>query len=137
MILTWILLSYFKYDINSYYNSDKIEKWYNLSKYWRLELDNILKKLKSEILSDEKRIKLEKESLTIIKKNNLSKVLYTPILSNLVDKNIKWYKLENDIPESFYRFEPIYKSYVNQDKAIIMENKNFLWYLKYLINTLF
>ncbi|MDQ7009511.1 MAG: hypothetical protein Q9M94_04445, partial [Candidatus Gracilibacteria bacterium] len=85
----------------------------------------------------DKKILLEKKVLKIITENNLSKTLYTPILSNLVDKNIKGYILNNKLSEDFYRFEPIYKSYVNEDKKIITDNKTFNGYIKFLVESLF
>ena len=137
LLLTWVNLSYFDFNIYPYYHSSQIEKWYNFSNFRKLDLDIVLEELKSKILPDDKKLLLEKKVLNIIKENNLSKTLYTPLLSNLVDKNIKWYSLSKEIPEDFYRFEPIYKSYVNEDKKAITDNKGFLWYIKFLINTLF
>lgn len=137
IILTWVNLSYFNFNIYPYYHSSQIEKGYNFSNFRKLDLDIVLEELKSNFLDKEKAVQLEKKVIKILKENNLSKTIYTPILSNLVDKNIKWYSLKENIPEWFYRFNPIYKSYVNQDKAIITENKNFVWYVKFIIDTLF
>ena len=137
LLLTWVNLSYFDFNIYPYYHSSQIEKWYNFSNFRKLDLDIVLEELKSKILPDNKKLLLEKKVLNIIKENNLSKTIYTPLLLNLVDKNIKWYNLSKEIPEDFYRFEPIYKSYVNEDKKAITDNKGFLWYIKFLINTLF
>lgn len=137
IILTWVNLSYFNFNIYPYYHSSQIKKGYNFSNFRKLDLDIILEELKSNFLDKNKIIQLEKKVLNILKENNLSKTIYTPILSNLVDKNIKWYSLAKSIPEWFYRFNPIYKSYVNQNKAIITENKDFIWYIKFIIDTLF
>ena len=137
LLLTWVNLSYFDFNIYPYFHSSQIEKWYNFSNFRKLDLDIVLEELKSKILPNNKKVLLEKKVLNIIKENNLSKTLYTPLLSNLVDKNIKWYSLSKEIPEDFYRFEPIYKSYVNEDKKAITTNKGVLWYIKFLINTLF
>ncbi len=137
LLLTWINLSYFDFNIYPYFHSSQIEKWYNFSNFRKLDLDIVLEELKSKILPKDKILLLQKKVLNIINDNNLSKTLYTPILSNLVDRNIKWYSLNKEIPEDFYRFEPIYKSYVNQDKKAIIKNKSFVWYIKFLFNTLF
>jgi hypothetical protein len=48
-----------------------------------------LEELKSNFLNKDKAIQLEKKVIKILQENNLSKTIYTPILSNLVDKNIK------------------------------------------------
>jgi len=137
LILTGIHLSYFDFNIYPYYHSSQINKWYNFSNFRKLDLDIALEELKSKILPNNKKLILEKNVLNILKENNLSKTLYTPFLLNLVDKNIKWYSLSKKIPEDSYRFDPIYKSYVNEDKKAITENKGFVWYIKFLINTLF
>ena len=137
IILTWVNLSYFDFNIYPYLHSSQIEKWYNFSNFRKLDLDIILEELKSKLLKNDTKILLEKKVLNIIVENNLLKTLYTPILSNLVDKNIKWYSLNNRLSEDFQRFEPIYKSYVNQDKKAITENKGFVWYIKFLVKILF
>jgi len=137
MLLAWVNLSYFDFNIYPYFHSSQIESGYNFSNFRKLDLDIILEELKSKLLSPEKILTLEKKALKIINENHLSKTIYTPILSNLVDKNIKWYNLEKNIPENIYRFEPLEKSYVHQDKFIITENKDIIGYIKYLINTLF
>jgi hypothetical protein len=137
IILTWVNLSYFDFNIYPYLHSSQIIKWYNFSNFRKLDLDIVLEELKSKLLSNDKKILLEKKVLNIIEENNLLKTLYTPILSNLVDKNIKWYSLTNKLSEDFQRFEPIYKSYVNQDKKAITENKGFVWYIRFLVKTLF
>lgn len=139
LLLTWINLWYFDFDISSNYSSDEIDKNHNsnFSNFQLLDLDIVLQELKTKLLTKDKRFLLEKKAFKIIKNNNLSKTLYTPIFSNLVDGNIKWYKLFNNLADDIYRIQPIYKSYVNQDKKILLDNKNFNWYIKFLYNSLF
>ena len=137
IILIWVNLSYFNFNIYPYYHSSQIKKGYNFSNFRKLDLDIVLEELKWNILNKNKRTLLQNKALTIIKNNNLSKTLYTPIFVNFVDKNIKWYILNKQIPEELYRFNPIYKSYVKQEKTIIFENKSFTWYIKFILNILF
>ncbi len=137
MLLAWVHLSYFDFNIYSYFHSKQIESWYNFSNFRKLDLDIVLEELKSKLLSEDKITQLEKKALKIIEENHLAKTIYTPILSNLVDKNIKWYSLNRNIPENIYRFEPLQKSYVKEEKRVITENKWILWYIKYLFETLF
>lgn len=144
LLLVWINLSYFKSDINIYYHSkiysDKEKGWiknpYNFSWYIWLDMDIPLEELKWSILSEDI-IKLsEKKILEVIRRENLSKTLFTPLLYNLVDKNIKWYKLNKEIPEDMHRFESLNKSYVKKEKEINTDDKNFSWYIKFLFKIL-
>lgn len=137
ILLAGVNLSYFKFNIYPYFHSSQIESGYNFSNYRKLDLDIILEELKSKLLSEDKVNLLQKKALKIINDNYLAKTIYTPILSNLVDKNIKSYSLEQDIPENIYRFEPLQKSFVNEEKKIITENKWVIWYIKFLFETLF
>lgn len=137
MLLAWVNLSYFDFNIYPYFHSSQIESGYNFANFRKLDLDIVLEELKSKLLSEEKIAVLEKKALDIIDENHLSKTIYTPILSNLVDKNIKGYNLSENIPENIYRFEPLQKSYVKEEKRVITENKWVIWYIKYLFETLF
>ncbi len=137
MILAWVNLSYFNSSIYQYFHEKHIDNWpwsTNFSNFRKLDLNIALENLNWKILPLEQ-IKLEqKKVIKIINENHLSKTIYTPILSNLVDKNIKWYTLERNIPEALYRFNPLIHSYVREEKAVITNNKWFLWYLKYLVD---
>ena len=137
MLLAWVNLSYFDFNIYPYFHSNQIESGYNFSNFRKLDLDIILEELKSKVLSEDKIASLEVKALQIIEENYLAKTIYTPILSNLVDKNIKGYVLSEDIPENIYRFEPLQKSYVKEEKRVITENKGVIWYIKYLFESLF
>ncbi len=137
MLLAWVNLSYFDFNIYPYFHSSQIESGYNFSNFRKLDLDIVLEELKSKLLWEDKIAVLEKKALTIIEENHLAKTIYTPILSNLVDKNIKGYELSKNIPENIYRFEPLQKSYVKEEKRVITENKWIIWYIKYLFESLF
>ncbi len=137
MLLTWINLWYFDFDIYPYFHSSQIESRSNYANFRKLDLDILLEDLRNQVLSEEKINTQEKKVLSIISNNNLSKTIYTPILSNLVDKNIKWYSLQKRIPEKIYRFAPLKKSYIKENKFINTENKDITWYFIFLKNLLF
>ena len=137
MLLAWVNLSYFDFNIYPYFHSSQIESGYNFTNFRKLDLDIVLEELKSKLLTQDKITLLESKALKIIHENHLAKTIYTPILSNLIDKNIKGYNLSKNIPENIYRFEPLQKSYVKEEKRVITENKWVIWYIKYLFETLF
>ncbi|MCD5380709.1 ABC transporter substrate-binding protein [Candidatus Gracilibacteria bacterium] len=137
MLLAGVNLSYFDFNIYPYFHSSQIESGYNFSNFRKLDLDIVLEELKSKLLGEDKIAVLEKKALTIIEENHLAKTIYTPILSNLVDKNIKGYELSKNIPENIYRFEPLQKSYVKEEKRVITENKGIIGFIKYLFESLF
>ncbi len=137
MLLAWVNLSYFDFNIYSYFHSSQIDNGFNFSNYRKLDLDILLEDLKTQVLSVEKIETLQKKVLWIIDENHLSMTIYTPLLSNLVDKNIKWYSLQKRIPEKIYRFDPLKQSYIRENKVINTENKTFVGYVSFLKNLLF
>ena len=138
MILAWINLSYFPFDLSKYFYSGQISKWQNFAKIRNSKLDDILEDLNSSYLLDSK-IKREKQQQinNIIKDENIFIPLYSPYYSNLVLKNIENYKLTDIIPKHFYRFEPLKKSYILKEKVINKDNKSIFWFFSFLINKLF
>jgi len=60
------------------------------------------------------------------------KVLYTPVINNLVDKNIKSYSLPEKLPNKYVRNAAIYNSYTLEQKFISIENKSILSFFKFL-----
>lgn len=143
LLLVWMHLSYFESDISTYYHSKvystKEKKWvenpYNLSNYKWLDIEIPLEELREGASKDNIKL-LEKKVLSVIYDNNLSKTLYSPYLYNLVDKNIKGYKIDKKIPEDMYRFKNLEKSYIKKEKTLNMDNKNTLEYIKFLFSTL-
>jgi ABC-type transport system substrate-binding protein len=137
ILIAWINLWYFNFNLSKYFYSGQITKWRNLSKIKNSELDNILEDLKSWFLSKDKRVKLQKAVVKILSKEAVFKPLYSPYYSNLVIKNIEWYELNEIIPSGIYRFEPLSKSYILKNKIINSNDKNLKWFLKFLFTNLF
>jgi hypothetical protein len=137
ILIAWINLWYFNFNISKYFYSGQINKWKNLSKIQNSDLDNILEELKSSLLSKNKRLELQESIIKILEKEAVFKPLYSPYYSNLVVKNIEWYELNEVIPSDIYRFEPLSKSYILKNKIINNINKNTVWFIKFLITNMF
>ena len=112
MIILGINLWYFESNIFPYFHSSQVQNGYNLANYKKLSLDILLEELKSNNLSVTKREELELKMLDIIWKESIIKVLYTPKISLLVDKNIKNFSLPDFLPDSRHRYYPLLESYL-------------------------
>ena len=132
MILAWINLWYFDFNIFPYFHSSQAENGYNFSNFKKLSLDILLEELKWNKFSKTKTTELEKKVLDILKDEQIVKILYTPILRQLVDKNIKNYIIPKFIPEKSLRREALSKSYISEKKIINFENKWFIDFFKFL-----
>jgi len=137
LLIAWINLWYFDFNIFPYFHSSQTKYWYNFSKIKKLSLDQILEELKSHNLSEKKLKLLEAKINEILKQEAIFKPLFTPLYSNLVDKNIEGYNLPNKIPSEIYRFSPLINSYILKKKIINYDDKSIKNYFKYLFNILF
>ena len=137
LLVTWINLWYFDFNIFPYFHSSQVKSGYNFSKFKKIALDQHLEELKSEKLPKSKIIELEKNIIEILKKEAITKTLYTPLYSNLVDKTVQGYELTNYLPSTKYRFEPLVTSYVLKKNIVNYDNKSISDYFKYLIKILF
>lgn len=134
MILTWIDLWYFDFNIFPYLHSSQVKNWYNLSNKKDLNLDIVLEELKSNIFDKEKTKELENKVLWVIWEKQILKTLYTKENILLIDKNIENFKLNEKIQSTIWVNEALYKAYVNSDKKIIFEEKSILDFLKFIKN---
>jgi hypothetical protein len=134
MIVLGINLWYFESNIFPYFHSSQIQNGYNLANYKKLSLDILLEELKSNNLSVTKRDELEEKMLDIIWKESIIKVLYTPKINLLVDKNIKDFSLPNFIPDSKHRYYPLLRSYLSEKRIIKSDEKWLFNFIKYLFS---
>lgn len=137
ILITWINLWYFDFNLSSYFYSGQISEWKNLSKLKNSELDNILEELKSSLPIKEKKIELEKNIIKILNSEAIFKPLYSPYYSNQVIKDIEWYKLPEIITNDVYRFDSLLNAYIIKEKIINPEWKGIFWYIKYIFTNLF
>ena len=134
MIVWWINLWYFDFNIFPYFHSSQAKNGYNFSNIRKTSLDIILEELKWNIKSKEEIIILEKKVLDILKKEQIIKTLYTPKIKLLVDKNIKNSSLSRyNIPNKSIRSEILNNSYIIEEKIINFENKWSLNFIKFLL----
>ena len=132
IVLIGINLGYFDSDIFPYFHSSQIENGYNFSNFEKLSLDILLEELKSNNLSASKRTELTTKILDILAKENIAKVLYTPKIQLLVDKNIKNFNFPLYLPDSRHRYFPILDSYLEEKKSINFDEKWFWGFIRYL-----
>jgi hypothetical protein len=123
IIVLGINLGYFESNIFPYFHSSQIQNGYNLANYKKLSLDILLEELKSNNLSITKREELEEKMLDIIGKESIMKVIYTPKIHLLVDKNIKNFSLPTFLPDSRHRYYPLIQSYLSEKRIIQSEEK--------------
>jgi ABC-type transport system substrate-binding protein len=137
IIVLGINLWYFESNIFPYFHSSQIQNGYNLANYKKLSLDILLEELKSNNLSVTKREELELKMLDIIWKESIIKVLYTPKIRLLVDKNIKNFSLPDFLPDSRHRYYPLLQSYLSEKRIINSDEKWFFDFIKYLFTAAF
>lgn len=137
IIVLGIHLGYFESNIFPYFHSSQIKNGYNLANYKKLSLDILLEELKSNNLSTTKREELEEKMLNIIWKESIIKVLYTPKIHFLVDKNIKNFSLPNFLPDARHRYYPLLQSYLSEKRIIKSDEKGFLNFVEYLFQKTF
>ncbi len=134
MILIWIDLWYFDFNIFPYFHSSQAKWWYNFSWKKDLSLDIILEQLKSNVFSQEKTKTLEQDVLSILREKQLIKTLYSKENILLVDKNIKNFNLSESLKSTLWINEAIYKSYTTADKQLILKNKWIADFFKFIKN---
>ena len=137
IMILWINLGYFDSDIFPYFHSSQVEKWYNFSNYKKLSLDILLEELKSNNLTPTKKDELKEKMLKILSEENITKVLYTPKVQLLADKNIKNFNFPENLPDSRMRYYPLLSTYLEEKKIINTENKWIVWFVTYLLQELF
>ncbi len=122
MILSWINLWYFSYNLFPYLHSSQVKNWYNFSKIRKTSLDILLEDLKSSILNKTTIEEVQVKIIEILKKEQILKTLYTPKINLLVDKKIKDTYLPKNISNKSLRSE-IYNNAHIKEKKIINRDK--------------
>lgn len=133
MLLTWVNLWYFDFNIFPYFHSSQTETWYNFSNIKKSNLDLLLEDLKSWIINKEEEIKIKEEINQIFKEEQVIKTLYTPKINLLVDKNLNINKVYNYLPNESLRSYIVNSSYIKEQKIINYENKSIFWFIKYML----
>lgn len=137
MILLGIDLWYFSGNIYPYFHSTQVENGYNFSKFSELWFDILLEQLRTEILSPEKEAEIQEKILAILEKEQIMLTLYTNKQSLLLDRNIR----KNDIPSKLSNTQArqfiFHDMYFNESRKIQWENKSIIWWLRFIVSSLF
>lgn len=136
MLLTWVNLWYFGYNIFPYFHSSQVKNGYNFSNIKKTSLDILLEELKSDIKTPEEISDIQAKILDILQKEQVVKTLYTPKINLLIDKNIKNVKIYDKLinkSERKYIFDSIY---IKEEKIINFENKWFFSFFNFLFKKL-
>jgi len=136
IILAGINTGYFDFNIFPYFHSSQAEQGYNFSGTKKLSIDILLEELKSSLLGTKKITQLQEKVLAGLKEEQVVKTLYTPVLNNLVDKNINNYKAIEHIPNNHLRIDAIWEIYINEKKIIDFGKKSFGGFFSFLIDIL-
>lgn len=138
MILVPINLWNFDFDIFSYFHSSKVnhKPKSNFAKIKKSDLDSLLEELEWKYLPKDQISEIEKKVLEILKQEQIVKVLYTPLINNLVDKNIKNHEKINYIPDKTFRNQLIDNIYIIEKKILNLNDKWFKWFIKFLLKSL-
>jgi hypothetical protein len=137
MILTWVNLWYFDFNIFPYFHSSQVKNWYNFSNIKKTSLDLLLEELKGNIYDEEKTLEIQNKVISILKDEQVIKTLYTPKINLLVDKNIKNTNIIDILPNKSLRSYILDSSYIKEEKIINFEDKSILNFFKFLFKKLY
>ncbi len=137
MLIVWIHLGYFDFNLFPYFHSSQVWKWLNFSNLKKLSLDIMLEELKWNKHTNEEISELEGDILETIWEEKVLKTLYTPKLKILIDKNIKNFNINETVPENIYRYDSIISSYLIKKKIIDFNDKWVSDFVRFIFSTLF
>ncbi len=133
IILAWINLGYFDFNIYPYFHSSQAKSWYNFSNIKKLSLDIILEEINSNKIDKETLQNKQKQILNIIKEEQVVKTLYTPLLNLLVDKNIHNKANSSSIWSwQIDRIDYLSEIYINEKREINYKDKWLSDFFKFL-----
>lgn len=136
MILAWVNLWNFDFNLFDYFHSSQAKSWYNLSNIKRIDLDIALESLSSSIQNEEKVNSLKKEVLDILKQEKIIKTIESPYMHYLVDKNIKNISSSYKLPDTSYRYLWLNSAYMIENKQINWTNKSTFSFFSYILGKL-
>ncbi len=136
MVIIWLNLWYFEFNLFPYFHSSQLKSWYNFSNINDAVLDVILAELKAKKWNKTEIMDMEKEVIKILSDEQIVKTFYTPKLKILIDKNIKKYNVEDSIPENIYRYDFLLDSHLSK-KEISFEWKGVSDFFSFMFKSLF
>ena len=136
ILLTWVNLWYFNHNIFPYFHSSQVKNWYNFSNVKKTSLDIHLEDLKSSMKSNEETEKIKLKIISILKKEQIVKTLYTPKINFLIDKNIKEISIDKKLINKSDRKSIYDNIYMKEEKIINFENKWILEFFNFILQKL-
>lgn len=136
MILTWVNLWYFEYNIFPYFHSSQVKNGYNFSNIKKTSLDILLEELKSDIKTPEEITKIQEKVLKILQSEQIIKTLYSPKINLLIDQNIKNISIPNKLNNKSERKDLLKSIYIKENKIINFKNKWFFDFFSFLFKKL-
>ena len=136
IIVSWINVWYFPFNLFAYLHSSQVKNWYNFSNIRKTSLDILLEELQWNVLWDDKIKENEDKILDILQKEQILKTLYTPKINLLIDKNINNINFPSNIPDNSLRIDILDKAYINDKRIIDFENKTLINFFKFIIKKL-
>jgi ABC-type transport system substrate-binding protein len=132
MIIAWIDLGYFDFNLFPYFHSSQAKNWNNFSNIKKPELDILLEELKENNLSEKKRSLLKNKVLELLSKEQIVKTIYSPCLYYLTDKNIKNFKKVDHTPDMDLRKKWYLNAYITFKKQARSEGRWPISFVKFL-----
>lgn len=133
LVLAWINLGYFDFNVYPYFHSSQAKLGYNFSNIKKLSLDIILEDINWNNINKDTLTDKQNKALKIIKDEQVVKTLYTPMLNLLIDKNINNKSSKENISSwQIDRVSYLSKIYINEKREINYKNKWPLDFLKFL-----
>ncbi len=136
LLLTWINLWYFDYNIFPYFHSSQVKNWYNLANLKKTWLDILLEDTKSSLRSNKNLSTNKEKILEILKNQQVVKTLYSPKINLLIDKNIKNIKLSDKFTNKSDRKSIYNDIYIKEKRIINTENKWVMNFFSFLLEKL-
>lgn len=137
IILVWLNLWYFNYDLFPYLHSSQSKTWYNLANYEKSSLDESLELLRERTLSEEEEKKEKENIIKILQEEQIMKSIYQPNERLLVDKNIKNFRFWDYLPNYNERINYLNGIYTLEQKDPKLEKKSVWWFINFMISQLF
>ncbi len=132
LILTWVNLWYFKFNISRYFYSWASKTGFNFSNIRSSKLDTLLEELNENFYIDKERLQRQYKVLWILKEKQIVKTFYSVENTQFVDKIIQNYSLPKEIPNYSVVYNLLENIYTKSEKQIDWNKKSILWYFSFL-----
>ena len=137
MILVWLNLGYFNYDLFPYFHSSQVKTWYNLSNFQKSSLDESLELLRERTLSTEDQNIQKEKIIKLLQEEQIVKSIYQPNERLLIDRNIKNFRFWEYLPNFNERINYIKWIYTIEEKSPQFGQKSAWWFISFLFSQLF